>query len=302
MQTTFVIQQVIVLAILMSVGYVATKKEIITEDISKGMTLILTNIGLPALILSSFNMSYSNDTLKGVILIFLYSVGIHLFTIVLSQILFIKYPKGKKSVLSFGSIFPNSGFMGLPLIFELFGQEATLYASVFMIPYHTIQWTYGENMLSKEKTKISIKKLATTPALVAVILGSLIFILKIEMPYVVGKPLSLLSSLTSPLSMLILGEKITKLKFKEILMDKDIYYGCFIKLILVPLMTLIFLKAVNAPSLLLNIMVVMQSLPAAVLLVVLTQKHEGEIEFASKFTMISHILSIITIPLVSLFL
>lgn len=157
-------------------------------------------------------------------------------------------------------------------------------------------------MLSKEKTKISIKKLATTPALVAVILGSLIFILKIEMPYVVGKPLSLLSSLTSPLSMLILGEKITKLKFKEILMDKDIYYGCFIKLILVPLMTLIFLKAVNAPSLLLNIMVVMQSLPAAVLLVVLTQKHEGEIEFASKFTMISHILSIITIPLISLFM
>lgn len=302
MQTTFVIQQVIVLAILMSVGYVATKKEIITEDISKGMTLILTNIGLPALILSSFNMSYSNDTLKGVILIFLYSVGIHLFTMALSQILFIKYPKGKKSVLSFGSIFPNSGFMGLPLIFELFGQEATLYASVFMIPYHTIQWTYGENMLSKEKAKISIKKLATTPALVAVILGSLIFILKIEMPYVVGKPLSLLSSLTSPLSMLILGEKITKLKFKEILMDKDIYYGCFIKLILVPLMTLIFLKAVNAPSLLLNIMVVMQSLPAAVLLVVLTQKHEGEIEFASKFTMISHILSIITIPLISLFM
>ena len=302
MQTTFVIQQVTVLAILMSVGYVATKMKIITEEMSRGMTLILTNIGLPALILSSFNMSYSNDTLKGVILIFLYSVGIHLFTIVLSQILFIKYPKGKKSVLSFGSIFPNSGFMGLPLIFELFGQEATLYASVFMIPYHTIQWTYGENMLSKEKTKISIKKLATTPALVAVILGTLIFILKIEMPYIIGKPLSLLSSLTSPLSMLILGEKITKLKFKEILMDKDIYYGCFIKLILVPLMTLIFLKAVNAPSLLLNIMVVMQSLPAAVLLVVLTQKHEGEIEFASKFTMISHILSIITIPLISLFM
>ena len=32
------------------------------------------------------------------------------------------------------------------------------------------------------------------------------FILKIEMPYVVSKPLSMLSALTSPLSMLILGE------------------------------------------------------------------------------------------------
>lgn len=302
MQTTFIIQQVTVLAILMSVGYIATKMKIITEDMSRGMTLILTNIGLPALIISSFNMSYSKDTLKGVILIFLYSLGIHLFTILISKILFIKYPKEKKAILSFGSIFPNSGFMGLPFIYELFGQEAALYASIFMIPYHTIQWTYGENMLAKEKSKISIKKLATTPALVAVILGSLIFILKIEMPYVVGKPLSLLSALTSPLSMLILGQKITKLKIKEILTDKDIYYGCFIKLILVPLMTLIFLKVVKAPSLLLNVMVVMQSLPAAVLLVVLTQKHEGEVEFASKFTMVSHILSIITIPLISLFL
>ena len=302
MQTTFVIQQVIVLAILMSVGYIATRRKIITEEISNGMTLILTNIGLPALILSSFDMSYSKETLKGVILILLYSVIIHIFIILISKVIFIKYSKEKKAVLAFGTIFANTGFMGLPLIFELFGQEAALYASVFMIPYHALQWTYGENMFSKEKSQGVIKKIAASPALIAVILGVVIFIFKIQMPYVVGKPLSILSSLTSPLSMLILGQKITKLKLKDLLLDKDVYYGCFVKLIIIPNLTLVLLKSLKAPELLLNISVIMQSLPTAILLVVLSQKHDGDIEFASKFTLVSHILSIITIPIISLLL
>lgn len=302
MQTYFVTQQVIVLAILMAIGYIATKKNIIDDVISKGMTQILTAIALPSLILSSFNMTYSEDTLKGVLLIFTYSIGIHFLTMILAKLAFIKYPKGKNVVLRFGTIFPNSGFMGLPLIYELFGQEAVLYASVFMIPYHTLLWTYGESILSKEKAESPIKKLAKTPALIAVLVGTILFILKIQLPYVVNKPLSMLSALTSPLSMLILGEKITKLKLKEIIVDKDIYYGCFVRLLVAPIITLIALRAVNTPELLLNIVVIMQSLPSAILLVVLTQKHEGEIEFASKFTIISHIVSIITIPIISMFL
>ncbi len=302
MQASFVTQQVAVLALLMAIGYVATKKNIINESISKGMTQILTAIALPALIISSFNIRYSKDTLRGVLLIFIYSLGIHFLTILIAKIFFVKYPKGKNVVLRFGTIFPNSGFMGLPLIFELFGQEAVLYASIFTIPYHTLQWTYGESILSKEKGESPIRKIATTPALIAIIIGTIVFILKIEMPYVVSKSLSMLSSLTSPLSMLILGEKITKLKFKEIVGDKDIYYGCFIRLIVSPIISLVLLRIINAPELLTNVVVTMQSLPAAILLVVLTQKHDGEIEFASKFTIISHIVSILTIPLISMLL
>lgn len=302
MQTTFVIQQVTVLAILMAVGYVATKKEIINEEISQGMTMVLTSIALPSLIISSFNFGYSKDTLNGLLLIFAYSLGAHILTILITKIFYFKYTKEKNVILSFGTIFPNSGFMGLPLIYELFGQEAVLYSSIFMIPYHTLLWTYGEGILSKEKPQSPLKKLATNPAVIAVVIGVLIFIFNIQLPYVVSKPISLLASLTSPLSMLILGEKITKLKFKEIVLDKDVYYGCFVRLIVSPLAALILLKAINAPELLRNIVVTMQSLPAAVLLVVLTQKHQGDIELASKFTLISHILSILTIPLISLFM
>lgn len=302
MQTSFVIQQVAVLAILMAVGYTATKKNILNENISKGMTQILTNIALPALVISSFNMSYSKDTIRGVLLILAYSLGIHLFIILAAKVFFKKYPKGKSSILQFGTIYSNSAFMGLPLIFELFGQEAALYASVYMIPYQILLWTYGESQLAKQKTDSPIKKIMTTPTLIAVLLGIIVFGLRIEMPYVVNKPISLLSSLTSPLSMLILGEKITKLKLKEIIGDKDIYYGCFVKLIATPIIALLILRGIKAPEIMVNIVVTMQSLPAAVLLVILTQKHEGDTALATKFTVVSHMVSILTIPLISLLL
>lgn len=302
MELALVAKQVAVLAVLMAVGYIGAKKNVINESTSKGIASILTNIALPALLITTFNMTYTSETLKGILMTILYSFGAHIITAILVKFLYIKYPKGKNGVLRFGSIIANSGFMGLPLLNELFGQEAALYGSVYMIPYHAILWTYGEGLLAKEKETFDIKKLIKNPAIIAIIIGAFIFAFNIQMPYVLSKSFSLLSGLTSPLSMLLLGEKIARLKFKEIIGDKDIYYACFAKLIVIPIIIFLILNIIKGPKLIKDIVVFMQSLPAPILLVVLTQKHEGEIEFASKFAVVSHILSVITIPLVSLFM
>lgn len=302
MEASLVAKQVAVLAVLIAIGYIGTKNKVINEDTSKGMASILTNIALPSLIISLFNMNYTDDAIKGVILIFVYSIGAHILNALVVKPLYIKYSRGKNVVLRFGTIFANTGFMGLPLIYDLIGQEAAIYGSVFMIPYHIILWTYGEGILSKEKGGSAIKKLIKNPSLIAVLIGIILFASRIQLPYVASKSLSMLSGLTSPLSMLILGEKMAKFKLKEVIGDKDIYYGCFVKLIVIPIVSLIILKLIKAPELLTNIVVLMQSLPAAILLVVLTQKHDGEIEFASKFAVISHVVSVFTIPLISLLL
>lgn len=302
MEVILVAKQIGVFAVLMAIGYIATKKNVIDDSTSRGMANILTNIALPAFLISAFNMTFSKETLKGIVLTIIYSFGVHVLNAIVVKFLYIKYPKGKNAVLRFGTIFGNAGFMGVPLIYELFGQEAAIYASVFMIPYHIFLWTYGEGILAKEREDSPIKILIKTPTLIAAFIGIILFIANIQLPYVLYKPFSTLGSLTSPLSMLIIGEKITKLKFKEIVGDKDVYYACFLKLILIPFITWMSLGLIKAPELLKNVVVFMQSLPVAILLVVLTQKHEGEIELASKFAVVSHILSVLTIPLISLLL
>ena len=303
MESSIVTQQVIVLLILMVVGYVAAKKGIIDENISDGLSNVLTVIALPALIISSFNVEYTSDILSGILLMIFYSIVLNLITILISRLLFTKYSRDKRAVLIFGTVFSNGGFMGLPLIAELFGQEALLYGSIFMISYHILMWTYGEGIISKEKSDLPLlKKLASNPVLIAIGVGIIVFIINRPFPYVISRSLSLLSGMTLPLSMLILGDKISKIKISEIIKDKDMYYGCFAKLIIAPLVALIFFKIINAPEILRNTAVFMQSLPSAILIVVLAQKHNSDVNLASKFAVVSHILCIASIPLISLFL
>lgn len=85
-------------------------------------------------------------------------------------------------------------------------------------------------------------------------------------------------------------------------MDKDIYYASFIRLIVVPLATLIVLKAINIDPFIKNIIVILQALSVATITAVIVEINKGDAEFASKLVVISHILFIVTIPIIAFFL
>lgn len=297
-----VVEQVTVLAILMAVGYIGGKTGILKHNENQSMTILLTNIAMPALVISAFSLGYSKETLNGIITAFILSFLVHILAAIIAKFSYLKYPKAKNVVLRFGNTFSNSGFMGIPFVYALFGEKGLLYGSVYMIPFHMLVWTYGEGLLQKEKEGSIIKRFSKNPSIIAIFVGMIIFVLNIKLPRVIDKPVSMLSLLTSPLAMLILGERISKLHLKDIIADKDIYYGCFIKLIVTPIITLLILNLINIDPLIRNVLVIMQSLPLAVLTVVLSQKHGADADFASKVTVVSHVLSVVTIPIVSLLL
>ncbi|WP_341420825.1 hypothetical protein [Clostridium magnum] len=55
-------------------------------------------------------------------------------------------------------------------------------------------------------------------------MGLFIFMLSIKVPFIVKQALSDIGAITMPLSMMIIGEKITSMKFKEIIFDKDVTF------------------------------------------------------------------------------
>ena len=300
MDPRIVVEQVTILAILMAVGYIGGASGILGEAENKSMTKLLTNIALPALIFSAFNIGYSEETLRGIILIFILSFLTHIIAALIGKFAFIKYPKEKNGVLRFGNTISNSGCMGIPFVYALFGQEALLYASVFLIPVHMIMWTYGENLLRSEKESLNIKKIIKNPPILAILVGSLIFILNVNLPRLIMEPVGILSSTTLPLAMLILGERVSKLSLGEILRDRDIYYFSLFRLVITPIVVLISLSFFSIDPLIKNIVVIMQSLPVAVVIVAISEKHGADSRLASKITVVSHIFSVLTIPLVTL--
>ena len=234
MDIVVIIEQVLILVVLMAVGFVGGKTKVLGEIESDAMTKVLTQIALPALTISAFSVGFSKETINGVIIVLILAFLSHLFAAVIGRFAFIKYNRDQNVVLRFGNTFSNSGFMGLPFIYALMGETALLYGSIYMIAFHVLLWTYGENLLKIDKVKFNVTVFIKNPAIIALIIGSIIFFINRPLPVVMATPISMLSSLTSPLAMLILGEKISQIKFKEVFSNLSLYYFTFIKLLVTP--------------------------------------------------------------------
>ncbi|MGI6189627.1 MAG: AEC family transporter, partial [Caldicoprobacteraceae bacterium] len=111
---------------------------------------------------------------------------------------------------------------------------------------------------------------------------------------------SMVGSMTSPLSMLIVGALLANLPFKEMFRGFPVYLGSFVRLIAMPLLFYLILKPFSIPADILNISVILTAMPAAVNTVIFAEKYGGDSELASRIVGISTVLSVMTIPLIML--
>ena len=294
-----VINQVIVLCLVMVIGFYGRKKEIIKGEMLKGLTEILMNITLPCLLLSSFNTSYTKELLQNIIKVFFYSLGIHIFMAGISNILLIKAKEERKNILKFVTIFSNFGYMGYPIMEGIFGKIGVFYASIFGIPFNIMVLTLGVVLFNKEsKNEINLKKVILQPGIIFVIIGLVAFLLKIPYPKPIYKTLDMVGSMTSPLSMIIVGANFSGISLKSLLKDKDLYFISVIRLLIAPLIIFMVLSMLKVDSYLLKICVILTAMPAAAITSVFAEMYDGDKGFAAQCVFITTVLSIITIPIV----
>lgn len=298
MDNSSVINQVLILFLIIGVGYYAKKRDIINEEINKGLNKILLELTLPLMIISSFDYTFSSEIMGNIIKIFIYSLGIHVFLILISAWPYVKLDKDKRDILRFITIFSNCGFMGYPVLGSIYGKIGILYASVFNIPYNFFAWSFGVMLFSREKDSKSLKKVLLNPGILAVFIGVFLFMFSIKLPKPIYSTFKLVGDMTTPLSMIIIGVMISEIRFKKVFEEASIYYASFIRLILVPALTFLILSLINADPMLRNIAVAVEAMPAAALSAILAQAHDKKPEFASQAVFITTLLSVVTIPLV----
>jgi malate permease and related proteins len=289
--------QVTIIFILVCVGYLSSRKGIIDEKIATGLTDILLNISLPALVISSCIRSFDVEVLQNVIIIFFATLVIHLILLVGSKIFFIKYSKPRRNVLTYCAMFPNVGFMGMPFVLSLYGQSAIIYAAAFMIAFQMFIWTYGVLLFHNKGSLLqSIISILKMPLFLSVVVGLLIFALSIPVPAVLDSSLSILGAMTTPLAMIIIGHQMTRMKLSELIDDKDVYYGSFIRLVIAPLLTWLVMRSFGMDPFIINICVLLQALPTAITISLMPQKYGGETVFATKCLAVTHGFSFFSIP------
>ncbi|KPU44812.1 putative transporter YfdV [Oxobacter pfennigii] len=297
-----VINQVIILSIVMVIGIIARKKGFMKDQVRNGITDLLLYVTLPLMIVSSFDFDFSKDMLLNAGAIAFYSFIVHGGLFFLSKFLYYKFPKDVQSVLRYVTVFSNAAFMGFPILEGLYGKIGIFYASIYNIPFRIFMWTLGIALFSDSKEGKSIKGLLLNPGIVAVYIGMVLFFFSIKLPSVITEPISMVGSMTTPLSMMIVGSILADIKIKDIFTDLRVFYGTFVRLILLPVIALLALKAIGTTDMVLDIIVIQVAMPAGITTAILAEKYKANAAFASKLVFMTTLFSIVTIPLFIIFL
>jgi len=308
------LEQMLILFLLMLVGYTARRVGIINDAGSKVVSGIVVNIANPALILSA-SMN-TESTIQGAELLGTLglAIAINLIMIIIGKAvaaLLCKNPADRGSY-ELMMVFSNIGFMGFPLLSSMYGSESLLYASLFIIPFNVLIYTYGirtmevasgkeEAYAGKRDIRALLKKVFNV-GVIACILTMIIYMLRIPIPKFIQSTVSHLSGLTAPLSMIVIGDSMAGMNLKKLVGDVRMLIFSAIKLLVVPIVGVILLKVFNVEPMLAGVVMVMIATPAASMTAMLAQQYDANYDLASRGVAITTLLSVMTMPVVSLVL
>ncbi|MGL5150707.1 MAG: AEC family transporter [Clostridium sp.] len=298
MEIKQVLYSVISLFLIMIIGIYGNKKSIITEELKKGLTNLLLKITQPLMIIASFSFSFERGMLDNVIKSFIYGFICFVVAIAVSHLLLLKINSDKKRVMQFANVFSNCGFMGFPIIESIYGAEGVVYASIFNMFFSLFLWTYGYMLYTNGLSKNEAKKVLVNPGVVAVYIGIIMLMLNVQLPVPIYSSVKMVGSMTTPISMLIVGSILAKVNIKKSFKDCTLIYASLTKLVIMPLCVYGISLIVKDTSVVMKTMILLQAMPAAAMTSIFAENFNSQKEYAAILVFTTTVLSIITFPIV----
>ena len=191
----------------------------------------------------------------------------------------------------------NFVLFAIPLTISLFGEEQAAAVSMMVaivVPIYNIVAVAVLEYFRGGKVKASrlIQNICKNPLIVGAIIGGIFFAFQIKIPACVEKPLSQLSTATTPLALLVLG---STLHFDSV--KKNARYlvpALGIKMILLPAIALVISKIAGLSDVETFIMFAMYATPIAASSYPMAQNMGGDGTLAGEFVVVSTALSVFT--------
>lgn len=289
------LNQIFVLFGLIIVGYITNKSGILDEVANARLSSLLLKVALPATILNS---AFSNENInKSVILnVTLVAIGIYIAIPFISKLIAKAMHLDKTYQLMLN--YSNLGFMGFPIISSVYGEKNVIYAAIFMMVFNVHIFTAGVILLQGKtgNMKDMIKKLCS-PGIISALLAFVIVILGFSVPTSISSLIGSLGSITTPLAMIVIGSQLAQVDLLKSLMNRQMYFMSFLKLIIYPLAVYIAVKLVTGHGIIAEVSAILIGLPVAGNVTMLCSEYGGDTALAAEGTCISTILSLVSIPI-----
>ena len=316
------LSQMAVLLIFIALGFIIQKTGIFPDDFAGGLSKLENYFLIPAVIIKTFMTNCTLPNLKSQWQCVLYSTVLLVAAIAIGLVLAKIFANSKyeRSIYTYSFTVANFSFMGIAVVNGAFGNMTVAgtdisYSFVYMmfiLPLNLFVYTAGVAMLTPGRKFFSVRSFVN-PIFIAIVVGIILGLtdsaelLSKYAPFIYSETnsscvISSLAACMAPLAMIITGFVIGRYNIVKLLKIKKVYIASAIRLIIIPAVFILVLKALNAPYEIQFVALAAYCMPLGLNTVVIPEAYGGDTSLGASMALISHTLGAITIPLMYLWL
>lgn len=291
-----------------AIGFIASKVGLLPLEANKYFTNLILYITLPCMILYSITGDKINkdtmvSTLEVIIGTFCFMALTWILGIIFVNILNYE-PEEDKGIILALVCGLNTGFMGFPITYSIFGNQAFYFMVIqnctFGIYYYFIQilqFHYGGRTKIKYKTVVAS---FFNICMVATIIGFIMLFAGIEMEESIGELLKLLGDATTPLSMILLGIQLANSDLIDAIKNKKLFLACLVNVLVVPIVVFLICNWLPISNWGKLTLVFASAFPGAIVSVPLSSREGKNSYLMAQGVALTLLMSVITLPIAAM--
>ena len=294
----FSINTVFPLLLMMAAGFAARRLQWLSESTTRQVNNCIFRLFLPLLICFNIMDTDVQNAIDGTTLVFAFAGTIGTFLVLFWLVPRFCKQRNACGVLIQGIARSNYAIFGIPLVLMMYpGQDTSVaaLAVVVVVPIFNVMSTVALMIFGNETLdwKRIVKGVLLNPLILATALGFLFWQLHFQLPSLLDKPLRSLSSVTTPLSLMMLGAAVDFRKARANI--RLLTIGVLGRLVLVPLVFLPLAVALGIRDVSLATLIAVFASPVAVSSYPMAQQMGGDENLAGAQVAFTTALSIVTV-------
>ncbi len=290
--------QVLELFILIALGFLCGKTNILNEKAVKSITDIVLYIVCPCVIVQNFIRPFDKAMLDGLLTAAIAAFGIHTISVIIAMLVFHDKIPQRNRVYRFALIFSNCGYMSLPMQQAILGSDGVFFGAVYIVVFNIVMWTFGVWLSSGSGESVSAKKILLNPCIIGMAVGVVIFLTSLPIPSVITQPITFMANLNTPLPMMVVGYYLSQTKITDAFKDGKGFMCVLFRLIVIPMLAFGAMMLCGVRGTVLITCVISASAPVAAATTMFAAKFDNDARLSVNLVTLSTLFSVITMPLI----
>lgn len=289
-----------------AIGFFIAKIGILNPIFSKGLSKLLLNVLNVCFIFSAVcGIDRKQSSLKEIGTVALVSVSVHTIALVIACLTTVKMKKPDvKSVVRASIIFRNTGFVGIPILYEIFGEKGAFWGAINVVVFNILYWTLCVYIYSQagSSSKIEIKKIFLNPGFLTCVVGLVVFFTGLPVYTPIAEVIKNVGNACTPIAMLLVGGILSRLSLKKAFTSLPTFHTCALSLVVVPIAVMLILKVFGVRNDFIVFGTIIMALPTASNNVALSERDGICPALSAQIAGFTTVFTLITIPLLSFLL